>query len=60
MTTPILESAKATHEALTGERFCGNCQRYVALDKGGAWKPTRQAKRWLCGPCVERKRVHAK
>ena len=53
---------KEALERETGTRHCGNCLRYVVLDKGGAWQPTRHAKRWVCGPCVERKRkrLHSK
>jgi hypothetical protein len=55
--TTTRDQLKEAIERLTGERHCGNCQRYVALEKGGAWQPTRQAKRWVCGPCMERKRT---
>jgi len=50
------DQLKEALERETGKRHCGNCQRYVELDKGGEWQPTRVAKRWVCGPCVERKR----
>lgn len=54
------EQAKAAAERVLGERFCTTCQKHQKLSEGGIWKlsgsPMRPVKRWMCGPCVERRR----
>jgi ribosomal protein S27AE len=54
MGNAMQKQAVEAEAAMTGRRFCPNCQQSRATE-GGRWVVLKDGvhRRWLCGPCRE-------
>lgn len=47
----------AAEVAITGRRLCGGCQISRSIENGKYVRTANGAKRWVCGPCIAKKKA---
>lgn len=55
-TNNTAEQVANAYHALTGERFCTECQMIRKVSAGGIWRVRGKVRRWQCAACIERRK----